>query len=269
MAEKSGSTSRLEGRQRRGGQGPSAEKSRKLADAIEQLRVDHGEDAIQLAIRQGTAFADAPGKAGQDKFPVRLFAPDEYDQVAQLKTQADEKVWGQKTLTTDDLEYMKRKAQMQTAANFKQFVGRLYDAKDPAQAAILERLYPALNAERESIIDDRAELEKRLAKLRLRGPRNEDDLRLLYALAAGEVTAPAGALWDPKTWYSAADTPEKRMARGWFSPLKVLEGVANPKKLPHDMLGGMIGATPPRETTTYGYVMGPGQVGTASVGQIL
>lgn len=240
MAEKSASTAAIQGRKaRRGGPGPSAEKSRKLADAIEQLRVDHGEDAVQMAVRQGDDVVKEAGtRAGQDQFPVRMYAPDEYDQVYQLKTTAPREL-GQKTLTTDDLEYLKRKSQMQSAANFKAFIGQLYDAKDPAQAAILERMYPQLNAERESIIDERAELEKRLAKMRLRGPRNEEDLRMLYALASGQVTAPQGALWNPSTWYPNSPSGQ-RLARGFFNPLRTTQSTADPGQMPFDFVGSSV-----------------------------
>jgi len=88
---------------------------------------------------------------------------DPYDEVAEAKMQAPEAL-GSKSLSGQDLQWLKRKQDVYQGANFKSFVSQLYDARDPGQAALLDKVYPALNAEREQIIDQRAELEKRLGK---------------------------------------------------------------------------------------------------------
>ena len=146
---------------------------------------------------------------------------------------------GSKSLSGQDLQWLKRKQDVFQGANFKSFVSQLYDARDPGQAALLDKVYPALNAEREQIIDQRAELEKRLAKIRLRGPQGESDLKLLFAISSGAIQPPQGVLYDPKTWF-AAGTEQARLQRGLFNPRRLFAGQTDKKFMPFDKLWGVM-----------------------------
>lgn len=71
---------------------------------------------------------------------------------------------------------------------------------------------------REQQIDEVADLQKQIALLLLYGPRSKSDLLLEYAIRNGKLNVPKGAIWDPKSWYTDAETSMAGMARGMFNP---------------------------------------------------
>jgi hypothetical protein len=120
--------------------------------------------------------------------------------------------------------------------------------KDPAQAELLKRVDPEYYAKRELAIDQRADLERELAKLSLYGyPQNEAQLKLLYLISSGQVRAPMGQLWNPSTWtdvnggvgpYAPTDA---RIERGLFSGFsRTYKGNYDNNKAPFDILGGVL-----------------------------
>lgn len=223
----------------------SHQKSKRLADELNRLKIEYGDDMVQLAVGgpDGLHTAAVDPKAGQDQFPVRLFAHDPYDEVAQAKLAAPA-AFGTKQLTDQDLRYLKRKQDIFQEANLKSFVSQLYDARDPGQAALLDKIFPQLNNEREAIIEQRAELEKRLAKIRLRGPQDESDLKLLFAISSGAIAPPQGELWKPESWF-APNTESARLERGLFNPRRLFAGRKNKDYMPFDRLGGVLGSNAP------------------------
>jgi len=100
-------------------------------------------------------------------------------------------------------------------------------------------VFPELQQEREAIIDQRADLEKRCAKIRLRGPRDKDDIQLLFALASGAIEKPRGALWKPEDWFDAGNDRDKRLARGRFSYFNTYRAAEERKLMPFDKLMAM------------------------------
>jgi len=224
---------------------PSFKKNKELSEHLNKLRQEYGDEIFQLAASSNGLHPHSSSYAGQDLFPVRLTKVDPYDNVAQLKKDAPTEL-GEKVLTTDDLEWMKRKQEQMAGADFKTFVASMYDARDPSQAALLDKIYPELNNERESIIDQRAELEKRIAKIRLRGPQGPDDLKLLWALGSGAIEPPKGSLWDPASWFVGGDSTDVRFARGLFNPNKYYFSSRNAASLPFDKLHSVLGTVPAR-----------------------
>jgi hypothetical protein len=70
---------------------------------------------------------------------------------------------------------------------------------------------------REEQIEEVADLQKRIAKLRLYGPRSKDDLFLIYMIHAGKLQVPSGAIWDPNSWYTD-EQKKDNFSRGLFNP---------------------------------------------------
>ena len=95
--------------------------------------------------------------------------------------------------------------------------------------------------EQKQIIEDRIDLVKRLAMMKLYGqPRDKEDLKLLFALSSGAVTPPSGNLWDPSSWSNIGGSTvddTKVFKRGLFSVVKSYkEGTTNTTKVPFDQL---------------------------------
>lgn len=80
---------------------------------------------------------------------------------------------------------------------------------------IAEELIPELYEAREAQIDEVADIQKTLAKIRLRGVRSKQDLMTEFAVNSGKLKVPKGAIYDWKSWYT---DDEKSFFRGLFNP---------------------------------------------------
>jgi hypothetical protein len=64
---------------------------------------------------------------------------------------------------------------------------------------------PDLYKDREAMLEEVAELQKRTAMLRMYGPRSREDLELYYFIITGQIRVPKGAIWDWENWYEPQD----------------------------------------------------------------
>ena len=82
-----------------------------------------------------------------------------------------------------------------------------------------------------------------MAKIRLRGPKEPEDLKLLFALASGAIAPPKGALWEPEHWFDYPGGPDAqtRLQRGLFSPFAIYQPSEDRSKMPFDKLMAMLG----------------------------
>lgn len=218
-----------------------------LSDKIKELEDEYGEDTLyQILGKAGDGSAGAgqdglgqPTPASSTSFPVRLYQRDPYDTTVQLK-QAAGKDLGEKVLTQQDLEWLRRKQDAVTAAEFKQFVASMYNLNDPAQVALMHKVYPQLREEQKEIVSQRLDLIKRLTMMAVTGqPESQEDLQLLFALNTGAISLPEGNLWDPSTWTNGEIAAGKfgAMKRGMFSPVKIqFAGTGDQSKMPFDAL---------------------------------
>jgi len=231
---------------------PSNQKPHDLAQDVEALKQKYGSQALYQIIGRSADGTDGPAQDGLGQnqpitthtYPVKLYAPDKYDTNVALKNAAPAS-FGKKMLSADDLEWMRRKQDQMTAAEFKQFVASMYNKDDPAQLALLHKVYPELLSEQEEIIDQRFDLIKQLTKIRLHGgPQDVDDLRLLFALNSGAVLLPKGDMWDPKTWSGIAANKSQAMSRGLFSVVRVQQaGTGDAGQMPFNALGYALGGS--------------------------
>ena len=190
-------------------------------------KVQKAEDKYNQDYVQLDGGADGRWGGNDDKanrFPVRLAPRDPMD--TYMATKAN--LLGQQSLsgvkyheraevTDADVQYAQSKADAMQYANKKSWEMNYIDWKDPYQREWLTRLKPEILQEQEKIIDDRAALETRLAKIRLRGVQSAEDLDLMYMISAGVVTLPEGSLWEPQQWTSNAKRREI-LNRGLFNP---------------------------------------------------
>lgn len=220
MAEKSASVRRVRQETSKRSGRPSKEAARKVYTEVQKKEDEYNYDYLRLDEGQDKRFHSSERA---NRFPVRLFPRDEYDTVAAMKQKAPPSL-GEKTLTTDDLQWMKRKLESEQFADKKQWILSQFDLRDAAQREMFQRIFPEFLREQESIIDERLDLAGRVAKLRLRGPVSADDFNLLYLLNNGTIKLPKGNIWDPVDWKPTSSAAEIK-ARGLFNPLRYSQSV--------------------------------------------
>lgn len=227
-----------------------------LTEKLRALEEEYGVNLYQVTNRDETG--DQRNASAQDMtgasyqradsvYPVKLYSPDSYDDIAKMKAEyanlKDNAPFGATFATAEDFEWMKAKKDAKTAAAYKQWVLSQYNLADPAQRPLMEKMYPGLFAEMEQEIDSRAEMEKKLAKIRLRGaPSGADEAQLLFALASGAIQPPQGELWNPSTWSDRLVTDYNSLdsARGLFSFTKMWRAGKRNEDNPTDFLAGVL-----------------------------
>jgi len=222
MAQRSGKVTRVENPAVGDGaptsSGPTVSKARGFSKRQERLIEDNRNDY--------SALGPAEGGVGTP-YPMRLVPHDKYDNIVELKSSVREEVLGKKQLTTDDLEWLQRKQEAQNAATYKQYASQIFDLKNPAEVKILNKIHPEFVAEKEEIIDQRKEMLKTLAHIRLRGfPESREELELLYAIGSGNVAPPEGTLWNPESW-AKPQGAAGAIERGIFNPTKLFAKVTS------------------------------------------
>lgn len=154
--------------------------------------------------------------ANSSKFPIRGFPSDSYDSMWSLKddlsrpvdiapgVQIPSIVTPSRPLpiTEQDIGYLKRKRDAEENLAYLAWQANKYDLNDPATRDWFEKRCPSYFAQRESLIEQQIDLSARYAKIRLRGAKTEDDLKLEYFIETDRITLPKGPAWDPYAWVS-------------------------------------------------------------------
>lgn len=188
------------------------------------------------------------------KFPIRPLPADPYDTTWSLKSDLARDTFDLDgnliarsmatpsrplPFTPDDVAYLKRKRDDEEFAGYLKWQADKYDLTDPATRAWFEKRCPSYFQMRESLIEQQIDLAARYAKLRLRGPRTEDDLKLEWFIETDRISLPKGPLWDPYMWIEAEagtgpdDRPQDQKnaildynrrgyRKGLFNPTKVM-----------------------------------------------
>lgn len=188
---------------------------------------------------------DAPldARNAPTDFPIVPTPSDMYDDTANIKN-----IYAQRNVGSNwvvpfeqsDAEYIMRKRDTEENAEFDQWLYNRYDLKDPAQNLMLQQIAPDLYSRREEVINYNQDLVSRYAKLRLRGPKSEEDFRFEWLIETGRMELPQGPVWDPQQWrrnqqtggdagLAQVVTPAEdkawnrnRYVRGMFNPLSFL-----------------------------------------------
>ena len=182
------------------------------------------------------AVVDGSNQASNE-FPYVPFAPDSYDDVADIKTQfASAAVAGENWVvpfTEQDASYVRRQRDQMENADFDRWVMQKFNLEDPAQLFLFQQIAPEQFQRRMDLIDYQQNLVSRYAKMRLMGPRSMEDLKFEWLVETQRIELPQGPIWDPQVWMSTqmnnpvnaglrgAANRERYMA-GLFSPLRML-----------------------------------------------
>ncbi len=196
--------------------------------------------------------------ANAGKYPIRPLPKDPYDTTWAIKddmTRRQPGYWGEDMVTErrpmpfteDDIAYLKRKRDAEENAGFLFWQANKYDLNDPATRDWFNRVCPSYFTQRESLVEEQIDLAARYAKIRLRGARNQDDLKLQYFIETDRVSLPKGPLWDPYLWMQGqAEIPLKAptqvINRGIFNYNEnaYRKGLFNPTRVTTPETGGLI-----------------------------
>ncbi len=221
---------------RRGGPDDDTIKKRgkHVADEMQSYKVQYRQPTQIRPVggdREDTSAVD---------FPVKISAPDARDTLMEAKMKAATapngvSPYGQVHATDKDWEWHMKKAEQVEGLAFERFVASSFDLTNPADRANLEKVDPDYFKQRQEEIEQvrsvastvnedsrrlqQAELQKKLALIRLRGPRDKEDLMLIYGIETERVPLPRGPLWKPEDW-STKDIAGSFNA-GIFSPRRI------------------------------------------------
>lgn len=98
-------------------------------------------------------------------------------------------------LTEKDVEWLEKRRRAKEQVEFDNWLTQVVDIGDPAQNRWLQQMYPEFWARREKYIEDKINIEAKLAKMRLRGPKDVSDYKLIYAIDQGYVSPAVAPLW--------------------------------------------------------------------------
>lgn len=204
-----------------GGGAPKGSAGRKIVKKLNGYATKYGNDATRVPDASNPAAV-----TGASAFPTRLYNHDNRDDYEQIKTSlvmanGSGTPFGQAMLQDSDIAWLKSKRDAMQRADFEVWLTKMFDLTNPAHVQILERVYPEYFSRRLAKLEEDAELQLRLAKIRLHGGAavDKEDLMLIYGIQSGQVKVPTQALWKPEIAGSPYANPN--FTRGIFSPFKL------------------------------------------------
>jgi hypothetical protein len=104
---------------------------------------------------------------------------------------------GMAMATDSDFEYFHKKALDAQEADFKAWFLAQMDLSTPEKQAYWQSQFPEVFQEKQRLLESQVDIQLRLAKIRMLGPKNKEDYMLLWAIQRGFIKLPAGPLYDP------------------------------------------------------------------------
>lgn len=196
--------------------GPAAQ-GKQIAKRLTALEDEH---------KSGVPIPIAGGGYTQ---PAVYFERDRRDDRIQTKAKltelANEKkgLGNQVLVTEEDIKYLSdQKTKEELYLYDKWFYDTFLPGADPNKIALAREMNPAWFQRREENIRKQISLCKKLAKLGLRGPRNQEELDLVYALRQGRIEIPDLDFLFPSVAEQKLKALEinskKAVVQGYFNP---------------------------------------------------
>lgn len=145
--------------------------------------------------------------------------------------------FGQVIATEEDMKYLLEKRKLGDRILFDTWFSRLFDTKDINKLRIAQQIHPEYFQMREEEINREAEVQKKIAKLRLRGPADLSDLQMVFALQNGQVKLRPTPLWALDV--ADSSTQAAQYQRGIFNPTRFFTN-ASAQSVPEFTGTGMI-----------------------------
>lgn len=162
------------------------------------------------------------GGAAAGNMPRKFGGADPYDDVMNMRQQLSD---GQGKTPFGDLEYTDevarwqiRKQKIAELAEFDSWFGKNYNVNDLAGRTFAQEVNPEYYSAREREIMTKAKMAAKLKMIQLRGPKNKEDLYMVWLIESGRVVLPPD--WDRigssgKEAF-VADTEKAHLGRGMF-----------------------------------------------------
>lgn len=152
---------------------------------------------------------DATGVGGGgNEFPVSLSTSDPEDAKWQFRNQAIQNAKANNGNPNDPLsqmdiiapdsyfDYMKRKSEQELLGDYEAWVYSQVDLTKPETMQFWYNAIPWLQEKRLRVIEEQAEIQKRVARLAVEGVKSEDDMKFIFALKQGLVPLSGTPLYD-------------------------------------------------------------------------
>ena len=160
------------------------------------------------------------------EMPARYFKPHTKDSYWYLKDQMAS-VQRPAPLTDEEVRSIFDKQTQKQTATFEEWFLRKWptNSGNPVMQEWAQKIMPEAYDRREAVIDEYADIQKKLAKMHLRGIHSIDDLYLAYQIETGalDVDKFKQPLWDLK-----GESATQTFKRGWFNPLRLKSWKINP-----------------------------------------
>lgn len=158
---------------------------------------------------------------GGPTFPA-AYTPDDTEKDTRMKLKTGligdggASPFGLVTATDKDFDYILEKKKLQEKLYFDVWYSRLFDTTDINKLRLAQQIYPDFYKDREAYIDKVADLQKRIALIKLRGPADLDDLKLIYLIRTQNIELPD----QPLHMLNEAPTNREGYQRGIFNPAR-------------------------------------------------
>lgn len=96
-----------------------------------------------------------------------------------------------------DVGYLRKKGDDTVEAAFKAFLLDQMDLSTPEKQDYWQKNYPQVFDEKIKLVESQLDLQLKLAKLRILGPRSQEDYMLIFAIQHGYIALPKGPVYDP------------------------------------------------------------------------
>lgn len=159
---------------------------KELANRLGRLEDEHATGVIQTPM--------------QDVYvaPARYYEKDPRDDYYEAKSRVTEDAksavskFGTQVLVTDaDIKYLQDQRTKEELYTFDKWFYQVFKpGADPNKLKLAKEIYPDWFARREQEIDRQIDIATKLALMGLRGPRNQTELELMYAIDSGRVEPP-------------------------------------------------------------------------------
>lgn len=95
--------------------------------------------------------------------------------------------FGQKFLEKDDVDYIYEKGKEQEMFQFDAWYASLFDHSDPAQLELSRKINPSWFDRRMRAVDKSLEMQRKIAKIKLFGIQDKEDVMTTYAISTGRI----------------------------------------------------------------------------------
>lgn len=98
-----------------------------------------------------------------------------------------------------DVGYLRKKGDDTIEAAFNAFLLDQMDLRTPESQDYWQKNYPQIFDEKIKLVESQLDLQLKLAKLRILGPRSREDYMLIFAIQHGYIAIPKGPVFDPES----------------------------------------------------------------------